>query len=84
MDLLIKELENRLSEQHLTLSLTDKAKDYLIDSGYDPVYGARPLKRYITHTVETKLARALIAGGIREKTQVNIDVKAGELVFSFV
>ncbi|MBQ7592897.1 MAG: hypothetical protein IJU48_00925, partial [Synergistaceae bacterium] len=51
---------------------------------YDPVYGARPLKRYITHTVETKLARAMIAGGIRDKSIVNVDVKSGELVFNFI
>lgn len=81
--ILLSRLSDRLSERQIELNFSDSALSFIASAGYDPVYGARPLKRYITHNVETKLARALIAGGIREKTRVNIDVKAGELVFSF-
>ncbi len=81
--ILLSRLSERLSERQIELNFSDSALAFIASAGYDPVYGARPLKRYITHNVETKLARALIAGGIREKTRVNIDVKAGELVFSF-
>ena len=81
--ILVGHLSERLSERQIELNFTDEALSFIAEAGYDQVYGARPLKRYITHNVETKLARALIAGGIREKTKVNIDVKAGELVFKF-
>ncbi len=81
--ILLSRLSERLSERQIELNFSDSALAFIASAGYDPVYGARPLKRYITHNVETKLARALIAGGIREKTKVNIDLKAGELVFSF-
>ena len=81
--ILIGHLSERLADRQIELNFTDEAISFIAESGYDQVYGARPLKRYITHNVETKLARALIAGGIREKTKVNIDVKAGELVFRF-
>ena len=82
--ILISHLQERLSERQIELKFSDEALKFIAEAGYDPVYGARPLKRYITHNVETKLARALIGGGITEKTQVNIDVKAGNLVFSFI
>ncbi|MBQ7577668.1 MAG: ATP-dependent chaperone ClpB [Synergistaceae bacterium] len=81
--ILLSRLSERLAERQIELNFSDEALAFIASAGYDPVYGARPLKRYITHNVETKLARALIAGGIREKTRVNIDVKAGELIFSF-
>ena len=81
--ILLSHLSERLADRQIELNFTDEALSFIASAGYDPVYGARPLKRYITHTVETKLARALIAGGIKEKSRVNIDVKAGELIFSF-
>lgn len=79
--ILLGRLSERLADRQIELNFTDEALSFIAESGYDPVYGARPLKRYITHNVETKLARALIAGGIREKAKINIDVKAGELIF---
>ncbi len=82
--ILIGHLQERLSDRQIELKFSDGALTFIAEAGYDPVYGARPLKRYITHQVETKLARAMIAGGIKEKTIVNVDVKAGNLVFSFV
>ncbi len=81
--ILIGHLSSRLSDRQIELNFTDEALKFIAKAGYDPVYGARPLKRYITHNVETKLARALIAGGIREKAKVNVDVKGGELIFSY-
>ena len=82
--ILIEHLQERLSDRQIELKFSDGALTFIAEAGYDPVYGARPLKRYITHQVETKLARAMIAGGIKEKTIVNVDVKAGNLVFSFI
>ena len=80
--ILLGNLSKRLEERQIELNFSDEALKFIAESGYDPVYGARPLKRYITHSLETKLARALIAGGIKEKAKVNIDVKAGELIFN--
>lgn len=80
--ILLGRLSERLADRQIELNFTDEALSFIAESGYDPVYGARPLKRYITHNVETKLARALISGGIREKAKINVDVKAGELIFN--
>ncbi|MCM3178617.1 ATP-dependent chaperone ClpB [Cytobacillus horneckiae] len=77
---LIKDLQHRLSNQQIYLSINDEAKEYIAENGFDPVYGARPLKRYIQKHVETKLARKIIAGGIRENSEVIISVRDGELV----
>ncbi|MED1202500.1 ATP-dependent chaperone ClpB [Heyndrickxia acidicola] len=61
---LIQELQSRLSEQHIQIEMTEEAKEWIAESAYDPVYGARPLKRYIQRQIETKLAREMIAGNI--------------------
>ena len=61
--LLAKSLEKRLEEKQLKMTMTDKAVDYIVEKGYDPVYGARPLKRYMQHTLETILAKRILAGG---------------------
>ncbi|MCQ6274323.1 ATP-dependent chaperone ClpB [Bacillus sp. V3B] len=76
---LVKELQNRLSEQQIRLSINDEAKEYIAENGFDPVYGARPLKRFIQRKLETKLARAIIAGDIREMQQVKIVVENNEI-----
>ena len=81
--ILLGRLSERLAERQIELNFDDSAIKFIAEAGYDSVYGARPLKRYITHNVETKLARALIAGGIHEKTRVNVTVKNGVLDFSF-
>ncbi len=82
--ILISHLQERLADRQIELNFSDEALAFIAEAGYDAVYGARPLKRYITHNVETKLARAMIAGGVREKTRVDVNVKAGNLVFSFI
>lgn len=82
--ILLAQLSERLADRQITLNFSDEAIAFIAEAGYDSVYGARPLKRYITHNVETRLARALIAGGIKEKTQVNVNVKNNNLTFAFV
>ncbi len=74
-------LQARLAERHIELRLTDAAREHLVQVGYDPAYGARPLKRAIQKEVETPLARRIVAGEIRDGQKVNLDVKRGELVF---
>ena len=73
LDLLIKDLENRLEDKQIRLELTDKAKDYLIDNGYDEVYGARPLKRFVTKKLETLIAENILKGTIKPKSKIVID-----------
>lgn len=82
--IMLGHLSERLADRQIELDFSDEAVSFIAEAGYDSVYGARPLRRYITHNVETKLARAMIGGGIREKTQVSVNVKNGALVFSFV
>ncbi len=77
VDLQLRRLEQRLADRHLTLAFTDAARDYLANRGYDPVYGARPLKRAISHEVETPLAQGIIAGTIHDGTVLRVDVKPG-------
>ncbi|MDD1367431.1 ATP-dependent chaperone ClpB, partial [Bacillus sp. MHSD17] len=80
VDKIVKELQGRLSERHITVELTDAAKEFVVDAGFDPMYGARPLKRYVQRQVETKLARELIAGTITDNSHVVVDVENNELV----
>ena len=79
VDLAIKALNARLADKRLSLRLTDAARDLIIDRAYDPIYGARPLKRYLQSHVETLLARKMIAEDIAPDTGITVDVKDGEL-----
>ncbi|MDR2175138.1 MAG: ATP-dependent chaperone ClpB [Synergistaceae bacterium] len=79
--LLLKGLSARLSGRQIALVFDDGAVDFIADAGYDPVYGARPLKRVIVRSVETRLARSLIAGGITEGVTVRVEAENGELAF---
>jgi ATP-dependent Clp protease ATP-binding subunit ClpB len=81
VDIQLRRLEARLTDRRLTLEFTDAAKDWLAERGFDPVYGARPLKRAVQSNVETVLARKLIGGEIHEGDHVVIDVAGGALVF---
>ena len=80
LDLLIKDLNKRLSEQEIFIELTDNAKKYLIDNGYDAVYGARPLKRFVQKQLETLIARKIIEQKILPKQKVKVDCKDNMLV----
>ena len=80
VDLQIADLNKRLVEQQLQIKLTDQAKQHIINGGYDPVYGARPLKRYIQKNVETLAARLILKGQVHEGDSILIDLtNAGEL-----
>ena len=79
VDLLVADLNRRLKDQELSLRLTDTAKDYIIEGGYDPVYGARPLKRYLQKYVETLSAKLILEDKVKPKDTIVIDEKDGEL-----
>ncbi len=80
--LLTDEITRRLAERQIGFSLSEAAKEFISKEGYDPVYGARPLKRFIQRELETKLGRALIAGDVMDGATVSVDVKGSELAFS--
>ncbi len=80
VDLLVADLNRRLADQELSLTLTREARDYVIEGGYDPVYGARPLKRYLQKYVETLAARLILGDGVREGDTIVLDVENGQLV----
>ena len=80
LDLLIVDLEKRLEDKHITLELTDKAKEYLINNGYDEVYGARPLKRFVTKKLETLIAEKILKQEISPSTKVTIDCNENKLI----
>ena len=78
IDLLIADTNKRLADKQLSIALTDAAKKFIVDGGYDPVYGARPLKRYMQKNVETLAARAILADGASEGDVINIDCDLSE------
>lgn len=80
IELLLDDLRERLKEKKISLELTPEAKELIAREAYDPVYGARPLKRYLIHNVETKLAKAIIGGKVMEGDKVVVKVKDGDLV----
>ena len=69
----IRYLKNRLEEKDIVVEITDSAKEIIVKEGYDPIYGARPLKRYISNTLETMIAKKLIAGEIYNGCTIVID-----------
>jgi ATP-dependent Clp protease ATP-binding subunit ClpB len=83
VELQFEELRNRLAEQRIGLELTAEARRVIAERGYDPVYGARPLRRFISHVVETQVGRALLAGGVREGGSIRVDAHSGELTVTF-
>ena len=76
---MMADLNRRLADQDITLELTDAAKDYIIEGGYDPTYGARPLKRFLQKNVETLAARMILSGDIGAEDTILIDVSDGRL-----
>ena len=77
---MIASLRARLAERSLKLELTEAAKSLIIDRGYDPLYGARPLRRYLQSSVETLLARTILSGDLHEGATITVDEENGELV----
>ena len=79
VDLLIADVNNRISERQISIELTDEAKQFIVDNGYDAAYGARPLKRYLQKTVETLAAKLILGGTISQQDVIEIIVEAGKL-----
>ena len=79
IDLMVDELNRRLEDKQLTVRLTDQAKTHIIDEAYDPVYGARPLRRYLQHTVETLISRKIIADQVNPGQVLTVDCRDGQL-----
>ena len=82
VDLMVKELSDRLADQELSLELTDAARTQVTENGYDPVYGARPLKRYLQNYVETLAAKKILSGDVHAGDTLVLDVKDGEFVIN--
>lgn len=80
VDLMLEDLQKRLKDKQLTVELTEKAKSYIVEEGYDPVYGARPLKRFIQSRVETLIARIIIKGDIKQGSTLIVDYDGENLV----
>ncbi len=79
VDLMVKDLNRRLEDKQLTVELTDNAKNYVADNGYDPVFGARPLKRFLQRAVETPIARKLVADEVAPRSRLVVDLQNGEI-----
>ena len=82
LDKIIHETETRLKNINLHLELTQKAKDFIIDHSYEEAYGARPIKRYVTHNIETLIADKIIRDEIKYGETITVDVKDEELVLN--
>ena len=80
VDLMVQELDRRLSDQELSLELTDSARSHVIEEGYDPVYGARPLKRYLQKYVETLAARKILSGDVHAGDTLVLDIEDGNFI----
>ena len=80
IDIMVEGLKKRLADRSLKFCITDKAKELIIERGYDPLYGARPLRRYLQSSVETLLARAILSGDIAAGSTLTVDVENDELV----
>ena len=82
VDLLLADLNKRLTDRRVTVTLDKKAREWAAERGYDPVFGARPLRRFLQRQIETKLARALISGEVKEDSTVAFKVKGDDLVLA--
>ena len=79
IDLLMDGLNRRLADKQLSVTLTPAAKEHIIEAAYDPIYGARPLRRYLQHTVETLIGRKIVAGQAEPGQALTVDAEDGEL-----
>ena len=80
VELLLADLNKRVSDKEIRIALSDAAKDHIVTAGYDPIYGARPLKRYMQKNIETLVARCILAGNVSKGAAITVDVRNGELV----
>jgi ATP-dependent Clp protease ATP-binding subunit ClpB len=80
VELMFNELRTRLAERRITLEVSDEARRFIAAQGFDPVYGARPLRRFIAREVETRIGRALLADAIPDGATIRIELKGDELI----
>jgi ATP-dependent Clp protease ATP-binding subunit ClpB len=80
IDIFLEDTKERLKDRNIKLDMTERAKEFFAKEGYDPIYGARPLKRYIENTLETQLARKIISGEIYDGMEIGVDVINGEII----
>ena len=80
IDLLTNDLNKRLFDRQISIELTDNAKDYIIENGYEPHFGARPIKRFMQRELETKIAKAILEGNSGNNGKYTVDAEGGELV----
>ncbi|MET9663953.1 ATP-dependent chaperone ClpB [Streptomyces sp. NPDC006475] len=83
VELQFEDLRRRLAERQITVELTESARELIAQQGFDPVYGARPLRRYISHEVETLIGRALIRGDVQDGSEIRVDAQNGELIVTY-
>ena len=83
VELMFDDLRARLADRRMTLEVTDAARRFIAEQGFDPVFGARPLRRFIAHEVETRIARALLGGDIQDGATITVDVRGGEFVVDY-
>ncbi|HEY2488516.1 MAG TPA: type VI secretion system ATPase TssH, partial [Streptosporangiaceae bacterium] len=83
VDLMLDDLRARLSERRMTLEITAEARRFIAEQGFDPIYGARPLRRFISREVETRIGRALLAGEVLDGAAIRIGYADGELAVSY-
>lgn len=84
VDIMLKDLYRRLDEQKIAIEVTDSAKDLIVDGGFDPVYGARPIKRFIENNIETDIGRRIIKGDLYEGCHVTVDAEGGEFIYNII
>ena len=80
IDIMLRSLRSRLADKSLSLSVTDAAKELIINRGYDPIYGARPLRRYLQGSLETLIAKRILSGDMPAGTEIKVDAENGELI----
>src|SRR5258708_4618990 len=83
VDLMFDDLRSRLAERQLTLEVSEDARAFIAQQGFDPVYGARPLRRFIAHEVETRIGRALLAGDVGDGAVIRVGLADGELSVTY-
>jgi ATP-dependent Clp protease ATP-binding subunit ClpB len=83
VDLMMNDLRARLSERRMTLEISTEARRFIAQQGFDPIYGARPLRRFISREVETRIGRALLAGDVLDGAAIRIGYAGGELTVNY-
>ncbi len=80
---MLNDVRARLADRRITIEVGDAALRYIAEQGFDPVYGARPLRRFIAHEVETRIGRALLSGDVRDGATIRVDWREGELTVTY-